>query len=151
LLLRVTPNLSDLAKGNPEAPFMHAKLSANIPPPVLPDDLALDEPPYPDEPLILLTDRGLPWEGRYLSRMMWRTLPKIDTALAGLNIHGFRKLAAASLAEAGCTEREIASITGHESLAMVQLYTRSVRREQLATVAIGRLTTARDNRQKPPA
>ncbi|MGU3286509.1 tyrosine-type recombinase/integrase [Methylobacterium mesophilicum] len=38
--------------------------------------------------------------------------------------HGLRKAAARRLAEAGCTPHEIASITGHKSLAEVERYTR---------------------------
>jgi integrase len=57
----------------------------------------------------------------------------------GLNVHGLRKLAATALAEAGCTPHEIAAVTGHKSLAMVELYTRSAAQERLALTAIGRL------------
>jgi integrase len=39
--------------------------------------------------------------------------------------HGLRKSAARRLAEAGCTEHEIAAITGHASLHEVQRYTRA--------------------------
>lgn len=38
--------------------------------------------------------------------------------------HGLRKAAAVLLAEAGCTTKEIMSITGHKSLSDVELYTR---------------------------
>jgi integrase len=58
----------------------------------------------------------------------------------GLNVHGLRKLAAANLAEAGCSTLEIAAITGHASLGMVQLYTKSADQERMATAAIVRLT-----------
>jgi integrase len=59
----------------------------------------------------------------------------------GLNVHGLRKLAATAtaLAEAGCTPHEIAAVTGHKSLAMVELYTRSAAQERLTLTAIGRL------------
>jgi integrase len=42
--------------------------------------------------------------------------------------HGLRKNAAAALAEAGCTDREIAAITGHKSLQMVAHYAKGARR-----------------------
>lgn len=38
------------------------------------------------------------------------------------SMHGWRKLAAVQLAEAGASDAEIASVTGHASLAMVQHY-----------------------------
>jgi integrase-like protein len=40
-------------------------------------------------------------------------------------LHGLRKTAALSLAEAGCTVHEIQAITGHKSLAEVERYTRA--------------------------
>jgi integrase len=63
-----------------------------------------------------------------------------------LNVHGLRKLAAAELADAGCSVHEIASITGHRSLSMVQLYTRTADQERLAGAAIVRLQIS-DKRQ----
>ena len=37
-----------------------------------------------------------------------------------MNVHGLRKLAAVKLAEAGWTTHEIAAVTGHHTLAMVE-------------------------------
>jgi len=39
--------------------------------------------------------------------------------------HGLRKAAARRLAEAGCTEHEIAAITGHASLREIARYTKA--------------------------
>jgi integrase len=55
-------------------------------------------------------------------------------------VHGLRKLAAAALADAGCTAHEIAAVTGHRSLAMVSLYTASADQERLAEAAIVRFS-----------
>ncbi len=60
----------------------------------------------------------------------------------GYSIHGLRKLAATLLAEAGCTTHEIASITGHKTLKMVEHYTRSFDQKRLAEDAISKLETA---------
>jgi integrase len=57
--------------------------------------------------------------------------------------HGLRKNAAIALAEAGCTPHEVAAITGHRSLAMVQHYTAGAEQKKLALRAIGRLEVAR--------
>jgi integrase len=57
-----------------------------------------------------------------------------------MNVHGLRKLAAAELANAGCSVHEIAAITGHQSLSMIQLYTKSADQERLASAAIVRLS-----------
>ncbi len=74
----------------------------------------------------------------------------------GLNVHGLRKAAARRLAEAGCSASEIAAITGHKSLSMVQLYTASADQEKLAEAAVARLqgrhttapTTSTNQREK---
>jgi integrase len=50
--------------------------------------------------------------------------------------HGLRKAAARRLAEAGCTEHEIAAITGHASLREVSRYTKAADQRRLATAAI---------------
>ena len=53
--------------------------------------------------------------------------------------HGLRKAAARRLAEAGCTALEIASVTGHRSLAEVARYTRAADQKLLAERAFARL------------
>lgn len=91
----------------------------------------------------ILTRRGLPWVPQHLSKLLPAALARIEGFPPGLNVHGLRKLAAANLAAAGCSTHEIAAITGHRTLAMVQLYTASVDQERLAQAAIGRLTTGK--------
>jgi integrase len=54
-------------------------------------------------------------------------------------MHGLRKVAARDLADAGCTEHEIMSVTGHKSLAEVQRYTRAADQKRLASAAILKL------------
>ena len=98
----------------------------------------------------ILTRDGLPWVLRRLSIQLPRALARIEGFPAGLNVHGLRKLAAANLAAAGCSTHEIASITGHKTLAMVQLYTASVDQERLAQTAIARLTTGKYNNLQTP-
>ena len=87
---------------------------------------------------ILTTDRGVPWNPTYLSRLLGEAVIALGLP-NGLNVHGLRKLAATTLAEAGCSTHEIMAITGHPTLGMVELYTASARQEQLATAAIVRL------------
>jgi integrase len=53
--------------------------------------------------------------------------------------HGLRKAAARRLAEAGCSEHEIAAITGHASLAEVRRYTRAVNQKRLAEAAMAKV------------
>lgn len=51
-------------------------------------------------------------------------------------LHGLRKTAASKLAEAGCSEKQIAVITGHTTLAMVAKYTKGAEQKKLASAAI---------------
>jgi integrase len=54
--------------------------------------------------------------------------------------HGLRKAAARRLAEAGCTEHEIASITGHASLREIVRYTKAADQKRLARAAIDKVS-----------
>jgi len=54
-------------------------------------------------------------------------------------LHGLRKTAASKPAEAGCSEKQIAAITGHTTLAMVAKYTKGAEQKKLATAAILKL------------
>lgn len=65
--------------------------------------------------------------------------------LHGITFHGLRATAATRLAEAGCSPHQIAAITGHKSLSMVEKYTNSARQELLGAQAIERLE---DHRKK---
>lgn len=95
-----------------------------------------------DAVTILVNGWGKPWVGEVLSGAMKRELEKLG--FVGLNVHGLRKLAAAALADAGCSTHEIQAITGHSTLAMVELYTRSASQERLAGQAIAKLRPKRD-------
>jgi integrase len=103
---------------------------------------ALDEWSQTRTGFHILTSRsGQPWTRNHLTHEMRAELLRLGMR-PGLNVHGLRKLAATSLAEAGCTTHEIAAVTGHKSLAMVQLYTASAAQERMAEAAIVRLKTA---------
>ena len=52
--------------------------------------------------------------------------------LRGIPFHGLRKNAAQALAELGCTSHQIAAITGHATLSMVEHYTKGADQERLA-------------------
>ncbi len=96
---------------------------------------------------ILTNKKGVPWKPIYLSHQLPDALERIG--LSGeLGIHGLRKLAAAELANAGCSVHEIAAITGHRTLAMVQHYTASADQIRMADAAIIRLSQHRDKSKK---
>lgn len=61
--------------------------------------------------------------------------------------HGLRKAAARRLAEYGCSANEIASITGHASLAEVSRYTRAADQRRLGPAAIAKLPTSTPKRK----
>jgi integrase len=62
-----------------------------------------------------------------------------DADCPAIAAHGLRKACARRLAELGCTEHEIASITGHASIAEVQRYTKAANRKRLAGSAMRKL------------
>jgi integrase len=95
---------------------------------------------------ILTATRGKPWTAAHLTREMKHELEAIG--LRGLNVHGLRKAAARRLAEAGCTAHEIAAVTGHRTLAMVQLYTAAADQERMAGAAVVRLTGNRTTKPR---
>jgi integrase len=56
----------------------------------------------------------------------------------GYSIHGLRKNAAVALADAGCSTMEIAAITGHKTLTMVEHYSKKRDQQIHARSAIGK-------------
>ena len=96
---------------------------------------------------ILHSPRTGAWTAPHLSREMKRALGAIGLP-ARLNVHGLRKAAARRLAEAGATTHEIAAVTGHRSLQMVQHYTSSADQERLAGSAVARLRLQPNNKRQ---
>jgi integrase len=87
---------------------------------------------------ICTTSRGKPWKVSAFHVAFPRE-KKQHIELTGLRFHGLRKTAAAKLAEAGCSTHEIAAITGHTTLAMLELYTRQAEQKTRARAAIVKL------------
>ena len=94
----------------------------------------------PSEHLTFLTTRdGSPFSPAGFSNLFrhWCNeagLPK------GFSAHGLRKACCTRLAEAGCSERQIAAISGHVSLSEVQRYTRAADQARLARAAMETMT-----------
>lgn len=65
-----------------------------------------------------------------------------------LSAHGLRKAAARRLAEAGCTTHEIASITGHKTLAEIERYTRAAEKARMAKTAQEKVVVAFGRKEK---
>lgn len=64
--------------------------------------------------------------------------------LAHCSVHGLRKAAAARLAELGCTEFEIMSITGHQTSKEVTRYTKAASQKTRAASALVKMTAERN-------
>lgn len=84
---------------------------------------------------ILTTAFGLPFTVKGFGQMVSSAI-----RAAGLPIrckaHGLRKAAARRLAEAGCSAKQIAAITGHRTLAETERYTRAADQRRLAEQAM---------------
>jgi len=59
--------------------------------------------------------------------------------LNGISFHGLRKTAATILADAGCSDKDIMALTGHETTAMVCHYTKSADQFKRAKKVIAKL------------
>jgi integrase len=62
-----------------------------------------------------------------------------EAGLVDRSLHGLRKSAARRLAEAGCSTKQIAAVTGHASLREVERYTLAAEQETLARDAMDKL------------
>lgn len=93
-----------------------------------------------DGMIFLTTSAGLPFSVDGFGN--WFRAATRQAGLCGKTPHGLRKAASRRLAEAGCTEKEIASITGHRTLAEVARYTRDADQVRLSKNAVAKLTRA---------
>jgi integrase len=62
-----------------------------------------------------------------------------DGRVRSYRAHGLRKAACKALAHAGCTGPEIMSVSGHSSLAQVQVYIDEVEQDRMAEAAMEKL------------
>ncbi len=99
---------------------------------------------------ILTGATGRPVSNDFLGKTLRKHLDAAGFPPA-LSIHGLRKLAAVELAQAGCSTHEIAAITGHRTLAMIQHYTRAADQETMATAAILRLSKMQNRKNATKA
>jgi integrase len=91
----------------------------------------------------LMTERGQPFTAAgfgnwFRDQCNMAGLPKHCSA------HGLRKAACRRLAEAGCTEKQIAAISGHMSLREVERYTKAADQAHLAREAMRKERTRTD-------
>jgi len=88
--------------------------------------------------IFLMTQYGKPFSGDGFGH--WFRAECIRAGLPHCSAHGLRKACARRLADAGCTQHEIAAITGHDSLKEVVRYTKGADQKRLATTAMQKLT-----------
>jgi integrase len=86
---------------------------------------------------ILTSTRGTPWTSDGFRASWQKALVGPLTAIreAGLVFHGLRKSAVVMLLEAGCSDAEVAAITG-QSRQMIEHYAKEVNQKRLAAAAI---------------
>jgi integrase len=87
----------------------------------------------------LTTQFGKPFTGAGFGN--WFREQCNDACLPQCSAHGLRKAAARRLAESGCTEHEIAAITGHASLREITRYTKAADQVRLAVSAMDKVRT----------
>lgn len=71
-----------------------------------------------------------------------------EAGLSGVSSHGLRKSMARRLAEAGSSSHEIMAVTGHQTLAEVDRYTRSANRAGMGDKAINKAFGSEENQNK---
>jgi len=102
--------------------------------PILPElQRIMDASPCGDL-TFLVTEYGKPYSVDGFGNWFRRVCDK--AGLENCSAHGLRKAAATRLAEIGCTDHEIMSITGHRTLKELQRYTEAARQKVLAGNAI---------------
>jgi integrase len=90
---------------------------------------------------ILHNAYGRPWKTKGFENAIRRELKRLGVRKV---FHGLRKTAAVNLAEAGCSEREIMAITGHQTSQMVDHYVKAANQKNMAKAAIEKLKRTPD-------
>lgn len=115
---------------------MQQKTGTHLAIPVHPDLRAAIDAHGCDHLAFLVTGAGRPFSTGTGFYNWFRECSREAGVPDGLSPHGLRKAAARRLAEAGCTAHQIMSITGHQTLAEVERYTREANKKSLASAAI---------------
>jgi integrase len=89
---------------------------------------------------------GRPWDESAFSKQLRAHLDGLG--LQHLHFHGLRHANATGMAEAGASDAEMMSVTGHTTPTMLRKYTRRARQKKLAVAAIGRLEAAGTPREQ---
>ena len=120
-----------------------AKTGAELSLPVHPTLAAIIAETPSDHLTFLTTQFGQPFKAAGFGN--WFRERCDEVGLKRCSAHGLRKAAARRLAEAGCTEHEIAAITGHASLREVARYTKAADQKRLAVAAMEKAKAGTSN------
>lgn len=93
---------------------------------------------------ILTNSEGKPYSAQSL-KVAFRKICKLSGVSDKCVFHGLRKTASVMLAEAGCSNEQIKSITGHRTDEMISHYTKGARQKVLASSAIEQLQFGKRN------
>jgi len=95
---------------------------------------------YPAKGIYLIGDKhGRPFKAAALSNMINRSARAAGLPAECLP-HGLRKALMRRLAEHGASSKELASVSGHKTLAEIERYTAKADRRKLSAAAIAKLT-----------
>jgi integrase len=115
------------------------KTGAELKIPVHPELRAVLNATPSDDLTFLTTTAGKPFRPDVFSN--WFRKMCDEAGLHGLSAHGLRKAGCRRLAEAGCSEKQIAAISGHASLNEIVRYTKAADQERLARDAMTKMAT----------
>ncbi len=123
-----------IVRFRPEKTKMSTGIYLEIP--VLPPLARVLETIPNDAEVFLTTKRSRkPFKLAYFTNWFIQTCRKAGLP-EGLSIHGLRKALCRRMAEAGCTVNEIMAVSGHTTLACVQIYTKKAERPRMAVTAM---------------
>jgi integrase len=111
------------------------KTGAQLQIPIHPELRQIIDATPADNMTFLVTEFGKPFTSAGFGNL-FRDWCNVAGVPKGYSAHGLRKAACRRLAEAGCTEKQIAAISGHASLTEVARYTKAADQERLARAAM---------------
>lgn len=149
LLLYCAPRRSDVVKlgwqhlKGDSINVLHTKNSADGIIPIHPELAKVLKAAPRSNMTFLLTEHGQPFmTGNSFGN--WFAKQCNAVGLTHCRAHGLRKACCRRLAEAGCSEHQIAAVSGHKNLAEIRTYTAAARQAVLARDAIRAISPKRE-------
>lgn len=133
---------------NGKVSVTQAKGGARLVIPAHPDLLALVESLPPGQMTFILTQYGKPYSRAGLTN--WFSECARKAGLEDRTPHGLRKAVGRRLAEAGCSEKQIASVLGHTDPNTAKIYTKDADQARLASDAMGKMSANEERLASTP-